>query len=106
MAKKTKQDIKDMIAINRVGWEAIRHKDGWWVGTEEGVTCYGDHELARMALTIVWQRDGGKELNFSIQPYTEVTNKKLDTDYSPQYSAEEALKNYEKTGRTRRRIKP
>jgi len=102
MSKKNKKELDDLIAINRVGWEAIRHKDGWWVGTEKGVTCYGDHELARMALTLVWQRDGGKQLNFKIEKYTEVATKKADPDYTPEYSAEEALKRYA----PRRRLRP
>ena len=98
MSKKTKVDIQDMVAVNRVGWEAIRHKDGWWVGTEKGVTCYGDHDFARLALTLVWQRDGGKKLNFRIEKYTEVASKP-GPDYTPEYGAEEALKRYEKNDR-------
>jgi hypothetical protein len=101
MSKKNKKELDELIAINRIGWEAIRHKDGWWVGTEKGVTCYGDHDVARMALTLVWQRDGGKQLNFKIEKYMEVADKNADPDYTPEYSAEEALKRYE-----RRRLRP
>jgi len=96
MSKKNKTDLDALVAFNRVGWEAIKHKDGWWVGTEKGVTCYGDHDIARMALTLVWQRDGGKQLNFRIEKYTKVANKKLDPDYTPEYSAEDALARYER----------
>lgn len=95
MSKKNKKDLEAMVAVNRVGWEAIQHKEGWWVGTEKGVTCYGDHELARMALTLVWQRDGGRILNFRIKEYTQVADNNVAPDYTPKYSAEEALKNYE-----------
>ena len=108
MSKESAYPIHDMVAANRVGWEAIRHKDGWWVGTNKGVTCYGDHELARIALTLIWQRDGGKELNFKIEKYTEIANK-LKPDYTPEYGAVEALQRYEKNGGSprprRRRLK-
>jgi hypothetical protein len=100
MKNKNKTGLDALVAFNRVGWEAIKHKDGWWVGTEKGVTCYGDHDIARMALTLVWQRDGGKQLNFKIEKYTEVANKKADPDYTPEYSAEDALARYER-GRLR-----
>ena len=100
MKNKNKTGLYALVAFNRVGWEAIKHKDGWWVGTEKGVTCYGDHDIARMALTLVWQRDGGKQLNFKIEKYTEVANKKADPDYTPEYSAEDALARYER-GRLR-----
>jgi hypothetical protein len=100
MKNKNKTGLDALVAFNRVGWEAIKHKDGWWVGTEKGVTCYGDHDIARMALTLVWQRDGGKQLNFKIEKYTEVANKKADPDYTPEYSAEDALARYER-GRRR-----
>jgi hypothetical protein len=102
MDKKNKKDLEKMIAVNRVGWEAIQHKDGWWVGTDKGVTCYGDHEIARAALTLVWQRDGGRQLNFRIKEYTQVADTNVAPDYTPKYSAEEALNNY----KPRRRIKP
>jgi hypothetical protein len=103
MKNKNKTGLDALVAFNRVGWEAIKHKDGWWVGTEKGVTCYGDHDIARMALTLVWQRDGGKQLNFKIEKYTEVANKKADPDYTPEYSAEDALARYE--NRRRRPVK-
>lgn len=95
MSKIQKEDLEKLVEVNRVGWEAIRHVDGWWLGTEKGVTCYGDHELARVALTLAWQRDGGKKLNFRIAEYTQVADKNVDPDYTPVYSAEDALKNYE-----------
>jgi hypothetical protein len=104
MSENTKANIQDMVAVNRVGWEAIKHKDGWWVGTEKGVTCYGDHELARVALTLIWQRDGGKKLNFKIEKYTDIANT-LGPDYTPEYGAEEALQRYEKNGGSPRRIR-
>lgn len=96
MSKKTKENLENSVAVNRVGWEAIQHVDGWWVGTDKGVTCYAAHELARVALTLIWQRDGGKKLNFRIAEYTQAANKNVAPDYTPRYSAEDALKNYEK----------
>lgn len=81
------------VEFNRIGWLALRHKDGWWAGTEEGVTCYGDPELARVALTVAWQRDGGRSLNFRIQTFQGDAVKA--GDYTPRFSAEEALSRYE-----------
>jgi hypothetical protein len=92
--KKTKKDLAALVGVNQIGWSAIRHKDGWWVGTEKGVTCYNDRMLARMALTLIWQRDGGEELNFSIEKYTKVANKNVAPDFTPNFSAEEALNGY------------
>jgi hypothetical protein len=105
MSKKTQADISEMVAVNRVGWEAIRHKDGWWVGTDKGVTCYGDHQIARMALTMIWQRDGGGPLKFKIEKYTHVADKQTTPDYVPKYGAVEALRNYERR-KPRTRVKP
>ena len=101
--KKNKAEL--LVAYNRVGWEAIQHNDGWWVGTEKGVTCYGDHELARLALTIIWQRDGGKLLNFKIAKYTQVADKNVAPDYTPEYNAVEALAKYERTPNRPKRVK-
>ena len=108
MSKKKKEDLEKLVAFNRVGWEAIKHVDGWWLGTEKGVTCYADHELARVALTLAWQRDGGGKLNFRIAEYTQVADKNVAPDYTPIYSAEDALKNYEKKAEPpkRRRLRP
>jgi hypothetical protein len=103
MIRKNKKDLEEKVAVNRVGWEAIKHNDGWWVGTEKGVTCYADHDLARVALTLVWQRDGGKKLNFRIEKYEQVADKNVAPDYTPIFSAEAALQNYESAKPIQRR---
>jgi hypothetical protein len=90
----SKPNLKDLVAVNRVGWEAIQHKDGWWVGTDKGVTCYRDRMLASAALTIYWQRDGGKQLNFRIKTFTGADCK--TGEYTPVKSAAQALQDYEK----------
>ncbi len=81
------------VSHNKIGWDAIKHKDGWWVGTDKGVTCYNDHELARAALTIIWQREGGRQLNYRIMKFTGAD---INTgEYTPKKSAVQALQDYE-----------
>lgn len=82
------------IAPNKVGWLAIQHKDGWWVGTEAGVTCYKEIALAKAALTIIWQREGGGRLNYRIFRFTN-SNLKRVGEHTPPKSARQALKDYE-----------
>lgn len=89
-----KQQLQELVQVNRVGWECLRHKDGWLVGTSEGVTCYGDHMLARAALTIAWQRDGGRALNYRIVTLTEADLTDVG-EYRPKYSAVHAIYTYE-----------
>lgn len=81
--------------INRIGWLAIQHKEGWWVGNDKGVFCFNPSEpqLAKAALTIVWQRDGGKQLNFRIATFTGADTKA--GEYIPLKSGEQAMKDYE-----------
>jgi len=89
----TEEQRKELVQVNHPGWFAIQHKDGWWVGTEAGVICYRDMDLAKVALTIHWQRDGGKQLNFRISRYCKADI--LTGEYTPEKSAEQALKDYE-----------
>lgn len=76
-----------------IGWLGIQHKDGWWVGTSKGANTYNDISLARLALTILWQRDGGNALNYSIKPFTGANI--IAGEFTPQKSAEDAIKDYE-----------
>ena len=85
--------LQRMVSCDRIGWDAIQHKDGWWVGADKGVTCYGDHELARVALTIIWQREGGRQLNFRIKPFTGANVQ--NGEHTPKLSAVDALNRYE-----------
>ena len=87
-------ELADKVKINRPGWYALRHKDGWWVGGEAGVTCYASRALAAYALTIAWRRDGGKQLNFKVDKYLELAKVPAGT-YTPGIGAEDALKAYE-----------
>ena len=89
----TKKELQRMVSCDRIGWFAIQHKDNWWVGTDKGVTCYKDHELARVALTIIWLREGGRELNYRIRRYTGA--KVQNGEHTPKLSAVEALQRYE-----------
>jgi len=86
--------VSDKVAKNVLGWFAIRHKEGWWVGNEDGVTCYAERELAQYALTIIWQRDGGRQLNYRIHRFTGADH--ITGETTPKYSAEEAMTRYEK----------
>jgi len=86
-----KPDIKDLVKINQIGWFAIQHKDGWWAGTKEGVTCYKERYLARVALTLIHARSGERLLKYKIEIFPKNDLKEAG-DFTPKYSAEEALK--------------
>ena len=88
----SRRSVQRLVSCDRIGWDAIQHKDGWWVGTEKGVTCYGDHELARVALTIIWQREGGRQLNYRIKPFTGANVQ--NGEHTPKLSAVDALNRY------------
>lgn len=79
---------------NHKGWWAVRHRDGWWVGTEQGVPCYEERLWAQYALTIIWQRDGGKGVNFRVALFTGANV--VTGEYTPIKSAEQALADYER----------
>jgi hypothetical protein len=85
------EDIK--VKISEPGWWAIADKRGGWVGNDKGVLCYEDEEIARAALTIVWQMEGGGALNFELKRFTEANTKTGDYDFKK--SAVEALSDYE-----------
>lgn len=87
--------IKPKVEYNRIGWDAIQHLDGWWVGTENGVPCYEDHMIARAALTILWQMDGGRKLNYRIKKFTGADT--ITGKQTTKYTAKEAIERYEKT---------
>ena len=54
-----------------IGWHALWHiEENYWLGTDAGVNCYKDHELARMALTIVTEMRGDKGIEFCIKEFT------------------------------------
>ena len=89
-----KKDLAAKIKINRPGWYALRHKDGWWVGGAAGVTCYRTRPIAAYALTLAWQRDGGKQLNFKVDRYPGDANVDAGT-YTPALSAVDAIQKYE-----------
>lgn len=84
--------LERLVRCDVVGWAAIQHKDGWWVGTPDGVTCYADRDLARAALTIIWQRDGGGELNYRIAMFTGANVR--NGEHIPKLSAVDALQRY------------
>lgn len=77
----------------RVGWWALQHRDGWWVGTDRGVNCYNTHEFARVALTILWQREGGGAINYRVKRFTGANI--VAGDFTPKKTAEQAIKDYE-----------
>lgn len=81
-----------------IGWWGLRHKDGWWAGTSKGANTYHDREFARLALTILWQREGGKALDYKIERFTGANI--IDGDFTPRKSAEDAIKEYEENAST------
>ena len=86
-------DIASQVGVNQIGWDAIQHKDGWWVGTSKGVTCYKNHDLARYALTTIWQREGGRRLNYRIKTFT---GAEVDAgEHTPVKSASQAMADYD-----------
>lgn len=82
-------------AIDQPGWWAIRHNEGWWVGTEQGVLCYEDFEMARIALTIRWQMDGGGPLHYRIRKFPGPTV--AGDEIKSTKTAEQAIIDYEST---------
>ena len=86
-----------MVSIepNRKGWHAVRHRDGWWVGSKAGVTCYENRIDARAAMTILWQREGGKKLNYSVAVFPGNPMKDVG-EHCPTSSAVEAINRYER----------
>lgn len=89
-----KKDIQKLVGVNRPGWYCLRHKDGWFIGTKKGVTCYATMELAQAALTIAWQRDGGGALHYRITGYQPAQI--LAGEHTPLKSAAQALRDYER----------
>lgn len=85
--------LQQLVSRDIIGMDAIQHKDGWWVGDGYGVTCYADHDLARAALTIIWQREGGRQLNYRIKPFTGAN--RLAGEHTPPKTAVEAIRDYE-----------
>lgn len=83
-----------------IGWWGLRHRDGWWVGSSAGANTYDDIYLARVALTILWQRDGGKSINYKIERFAGANI--ITGDFTPQKSAEDAIKDYEENAEVRR----
>lgn len=91
---KEKLDPSDEVGVNKVGWYCLRHKDGWFVGTEDGVTCYRQHDIARAALTIAIERERGRWNTYRIETFrTGALVKK--GEHTPELSAAQALKNLE-----------
>lgn len=89
------KDIKDTeIGFNKAGWYCLRHKDGWYVGHAEGILCYKDHGFARVALTILWQRDGGGAVCYKIETYQGEPLVEAG-EHSFKLSAVAAIRNYE-----------
>lgn len=75
------------------GWFGIRHNDGWWVGTDEGPNTYEEMDAARMAMTILWQREGGGALDYKIERFAGAAKKV--GEFTPLKSGEDAIREYE-----------
>lgn len=79
---------------NHVGWWAIKHSDGSWMGGDKGVLCYEQQELARAAMTLLWKAQGSGKLNYEVVPYTGgATHKKGEVVTADEFMS--ALEEYE-----------
>lgn len=85
---------EEEVGVNVVGWFCLRHKDGWFVGTEKGVTCYRQHYIARAALTFAIERERGRWNTYRIATYTGAPIH--NGEHTPELSAEQAWLNLEK----------
>ena len=95
--KKTMEELRLKMAINRVDWWGVQHKDGWWMGTEEGVITFEDFDWARAFNTIMWQWDYGPRVwPFRVKILGELPTRKKEGDWVPKRSARAALKFYER----------
>jgi hypothetical protein len=76
------------IAPNQPGWFALKHKDGWWVGTKSGVTCYRDKQIAMAANTVAFEREGRKWV-YRICEFTAADKASLvqNGEHTPKFSA-------------------
>lgn len=89
----------DGVGINVVGWWALRHRtEGWWVGNELGIFSYERYMTARVAMTILWQMDGGNDLTFRIERYDGSATKHAGT-FETAKDAAQALADYEEQER-------
>lgn len=87
----TDADITCLPGIN--GWFGIRHNDGWWVGTDDGPNTYEKLNAARIAMTILWQREGGGALDYKIERFS--GNVEKVGEFTPLKSGEDAILEYE-----------
>lgn len=85
-----RDDLKELVGKNQIGWWAIQHTEGWWIGDESGVTCYKDTQLARADLTIAIEREGGERV-FELARFTGA-NATIG-EHTPKKSYEEAMEN-------------
>lgn len=87
-------DLSKLVDYNHEGWYALQHiKEGWWVGTEKGVLCYQEYDIARYANTVMWLREK-KKRNFAIKVFTGAN--KMTGEYKPKRAAGPALAEYMK----------
>ena len=91
-----KTELLEGVGYNQIGWFALRHRKGWWLGNDKGVICYRDKDIASAALTIAWQREGGHRLDYRIEVFPAFIKLKDTGTHTPPKSAEQALRDYEK----------
>lgn len=89
-----KFNAADEIGFNRDGWFCLRHRDGWLVGTEQGVTCYRQEYLAKAALTFACEREKGRRM-YRIVVFNRTKDLVNTGEHTPMLSASEAWKSIE-----------
>ena len=86
------EKMTELVDHNKLGWLALQHKDGWWVGSEKGVTCFKTRVIAQAALTIACEREGAR--HYKIRTFTGAPIR--NGEHTPKYSGAEALAKIER----------
>jgi hypothetical protein len=92
---KQKLNAAEEVGTNKDGWYCLRHKDGWLVGTEKGVTCYRQEYIAKAALTFACERENGRMV-YKIDTFRLTKDLKPAGEHTPLLLADEAWKNLER----------
>lgn len=96
--KATEPEAEKWYGHSVVGDWALQHKGGWWAGSDDGATTYPDYYHAQVALTILWQRDGGRALHFAIERFTGANI--MTGDFTLTKGAAEAIDDFESKTKT------
>jgi len=93
MNENENETLNTNIEPGRIGWWGIRHHGGWWVGSDKGANTYEDRYFARIAMTLLWQREGGRVCHYAVERFTGANI--IAGEFTPKKSAEQAITDYE-----------